>query len=65
MPDLMAIVSKAVFEKAAGKAPKVGAKLAMDRYVSANKNLEPLAKQGRLFLVTVRPPNEALWRRCH
>jgi uncharacterized protein (TIGR02996 family) len=59
--DLMAIVSKAVFEKAAGKTPKVGTKLAMDRYVSANKNLEPLAAGGRLYLVTVRPPNEALW----
>jgi uncharacterized protein (TIGR02996 family) len=57
----MAIVSKAVFEKAAGKSPAVGARLEMDRYVSANKNLEPLADRGRLFLVTVRPPNEALW----
>jgi uncharacterized protein (TIGR02996 family) len=61
MPDLMAIVSKAVFEKAAGKAPKVGAKLAMDRYVSANKNLESLSAGGKLYLVTVRPPDEALW----
>lgn len=61
MADLMAIVSKAVFEKAAGKAPVVGTKLAMDRYVSANKALEPLAANGRLYLVTVRPPNEALW----
>jgi uncharacterized protein (TIGR02996 family) len=61
MPDLMAIVSKAVFEKAAGKAPKLGTKLAMDRYVSANKNLEPLAAGGKLYLVTVRPPDEALW----
>ena len=33
----------------------------MDRYVSANKGLEPLADGGRLYLVTVRPPNEALW----
>nr|HEX4316180.1 TIGR02996 domain-containing protein [Kofleriaceae bacterium] len=61
MADLMAIVSKAVFEKAAGKAPKLGTKLGMDRYVSANKALEPLGDRGRLFLVTVRPPNEALW----
>jgi uncharacterized protein (TIGR02996 family) len=59
--ELMAIVSKAVFEKAAGKSPAVGTRLKMDRYVSANKNLEPLAQKGRLFLVTVRPPNEALW----
>ena len=61
MPDMMAIVSKAIFEKAAGKSPKVGTKLAMDRYVSANKNLEPLAQGGKLYLVTVRPPDEALW----
>ena len=61
MAELMAIVSKAVFEKAAGKAPKVGTRLGMDRYVSANKALAPLAERGRLFLVTVRPPNEALW----
>ncbi|MEO8698582.1 MAG: hypothetical protein ABI867_01030 [Kofleriaceae bacterium] len=58
---MMAIVSKAVFEKAAGKAPKVGVKLAMDRYVSANKNLDRLSEGGTLYLVTVRPPDEALW----
>jgi Leucine-rich repeat (LRR) protein len=61
MPDLMAIVSKAVFEKDAGKNPTLGTRLGMDRYVSANKGLEPLAAGGRLYLVTVRPPNEALW----
>lgn len=61
MADIMAIVSKAVFEKAAGKSPTVGTKLAMDRYVSANKNLERLAEGGKLYLVTVRPPDEALW----
>jgi uncharacterized protein (TIGR02996 family) len=61
MPDLMAIVSKAVFEKEAGKNPAVGTRLGMDRYVSTNKALDPLGKGGRLYLVTVRPPNEALW----
>jgi uncharacterized protein (TIGR02996 family) len=61
MADMMAIVSKAVFEKAAGKAPAVGTQLRMDRYVSANKNLERLANGGKLYLVTVRPPDEALW----
>jgi uncharacterized protein (TIGR02996 family) len=61
MPDLMAIISKAVFEKAAGKAPQLGARLGMDRYDSANKNLEALAAGGKLYLVTVRPPDEALW----
>ncbi len=57
----MAIVSKAVFEKAAGKAPALGTRLGLDRYVSANKGLAPLTGGGRLFLVTVRPPDEALW----
>jgi len=61
MPDVMAIVSKAVFEKAAGKAPAVGARLRMDRYGSANKQLAPLSSGGKLYLVTVRPPDEALW----
>src|SRR4051812_40748674 len=61
MADVMAIVSKAIFEKAAGKRPALGTQLAMDRYVSANKNLSPLAAGGRLFVVTVRPPDEQLW----
>lgn len=61
MADVMAIVSKAVFEKAAGKAPKLGTALGMDRYVSANKGLAPLEGGGTLYLVTVRPPDEALW----
>jgi uncharacterized protein (TIGR02996 family) len=57
----MAIVSKAVFEKDAGKNPTVGTRLGMDRYVTTNKALDPLAQGGRLYLVTVRPPNEDLW----
>lgn len=57
----MAIVSKAVFEREAGKRPAVGTRLGMDRYVSSNKNLAPLAGGGRLYLVTVRPPSEELW----
>ena len=61
MADMLAIVSKAVFEKLAGKSPKLGTVLGMAAYVSANKNLEHLAEGGRLFLVTVRPPDEALW----
>lgn len=61
MADMMAIVSKAIFEKAAGKAPKAGTKLLMDRYVSLNKALDPIAQGGKLYLVTVRPPDEALW----
>jgi len=61
MADVMAIVSKAIFEKAAGKRPALGAQLALDRYVSTNRNLTPLASGGRLFVVTVRPPDEQLW----
>lgn len=60
MSDMMAIISKAVFEKDAPKA-KLGDVLAMKYYRSANKHLERLNEGGRLFLVTVRPPNEALW----
>lgn len=60
MSDMMAIVSKAVFEKDAPKA-KLGDVLTMKYYRSANKHLEHLNEGGKLFLVTVRPPNEALW----
>jgi hypothetical protein len=60
MPDMLAIISKAVFEKeAAGR--KVGEVLPLDRYRSASRHLEPLKSGGRLFLVTVRPPSEVLW----
>ena len=63
MTDILAIVSKAVFEKDArvgGKLVTVGDVWGVDRYNSANKVFEPLAKGGRIFLVTVRP-NEQLW----
>src|SRR5690606_28141131 len=33
----------------------------VDRYNSTNKALSPLEQGGRIFLVTVRPPNEELW----
>ncbi|MFL5344775.1 MAG: hypothetical protein ACJ8AT_08275 [Hyalangium sp.] len=60
MPDMLAIISKAVFEKeAAGRKP--GDVLPLDRYRSASKHLDPLKSGGRLFLVTVRPPKEELW----
>jgi len=60
MPDVLAIVSKAVFEKeAAGLGP--GQVWPIDRYRSENKHLAQLASGGRLLLVTVRPPKEALW----
>jgi len=61
VPDMMAIVSKAVFEREAGKSPALGTRLGVDRYVSTNKALDPLAGGGRLYLVTVRPPKEDLW----
>jgi len=60
MPDILAIVSKAVFEKEAG-GRKPGKVWAVDAYHSANKALSPLATGGRLFMVTVRPPKESLW----
>jgi hypothetical protein len=60
MPDMLAIISKAVFEKEA-PGRKVGEVLPLDRYRSASRHLEPLKSGGRLFLVTVRPPAEALW----
>ncbi|WNG56191.1 hypothetical protein F0U59_16525 [Archangium gephyra] len=60
MPDMLAIISKAVFEKeAASRAP--GDVHPIDRYRSASKHLEPLRAGGRLFLFTVRPPSESLW----
>ncbi len=64
MVDILAIVSKAVFEKDG----RIGTKpLALkdvwpvDRYNSNSKPLERLKDGGRIFLVTVRPPNEQLW----
>ena len=60
MPDMLAIVSKGVFEKDAGKA-KLGRVLPLAGYASASKHLAKLDATSRLFLVTVRPPKEALW----
>ncbi len=60
MPDMLAIVSKGVFEKDAGKA-KLGRVLPFAGYASASKHLAKLDTTSRLFLVTVRPPKEALW----
>jgi len=61
MGDVMCIVSKAIFEKVAGKKPSLGTVLGMERYVTANKALSPLTDGGKLYLVTVRPPDESLW----
>ncbi len=59
MADLLAIISKVQFE-GSGEIPQLGERLRIDRYSSANKALKPLGEGGRLFLVTVRPP-EMLW----
>lgn len=64
MPDILAIVSKAVFEKdarVAGKVVKPGDVWPVDRYNSGHKALQALEGGGRIFLVTVRPPGEELW----
>jgi len=61
MADVMVVVSKAVFEKAYGKQPQLGAQLGMDRYTSANKAIAPVGSGGKLYCVTVRPPDESLW----
>ena len=60
MTEILAIISKAVFE-ADSKGARPGDVLPLDRYTSTNKALEPLRAGGRLFLVTVRPPDERLW----
>jgi hypothetical protein len=62
--DILAIVSKAVFERDArvgGEALALGQVWSVDRYASSHKALEPLRDGGRVFLVTVRPPDEKLW----
>ncbi|MFN0248262.1 MAG: toxin-antitoxin system YwqK family antitoxin [Kofleriaceae bacterium] len=59
MPDVLAIVSKAVFEKEA-KGLDVGDVWPTAAYTSTHAGLAPLASGGRLFLVTVRPEIE-LW----
>jgi serine/threonine protein kinase len=64
VPDILAIVSRAIFEKDArvgGKPLTLGGVWPVDRYNSTNKALERLEDGGRIFLVTVRPPNEELW----
>lgn len=62
MANIMAIVSKAVFEKMLGKEkPKLGQLLKTKEYVSTNPRLDGLKAGGTLFLVTVRPPKDDLW----
>jgi uncharacterized protein (TIGR02996 family) len=59
MASVMAIVSKAVFEKAA-RGLELGDVWNTDEYASRHKALDALADGGDLILVTVRPP-EQLW----
>ena len=64
VPDILAIVSKAIFERDArldGRMLAAGDVWPVDRYNSSSKALQSLADGGRIFLVTVRPPNEQLW----
>lgn len=61
VPTLLAIVSKAAFESAHPRATP-GDVLPFDRYDSTHAALEALRQGGRLVLVTVRPPDERLWR---
>jgi serine/threonine protein kinase len=64
VPDILAIVSKSVFEKDArigGKVVGLGDVWPVDRYNSTTKPFQSLKNGGRIWLVTVRPPNEQLW----
>lgn len=63
MASVMAIVSKAIFEKMLGKKkPALGDLLDTNEYVSKNARLDAVSKGGgAMFLVTVRPPDESLW----
>ncbi len=65
MGDVFAIVSKAVFEKEAlvdGEVVELGGVWPVKSYKGAAKVFEnTLADGGRIFMVTVRPPDEKLW----
>jgi uncharacterized protein (TIGR02996 family) len=65
MGDVFAIVSKAVFEKEArvdGKVVGIGDVWPVALYHGTGKVFETaLASGGRIFMVTVRPPDEQLW----
>jgi uncharacterized protein (TIGR02996 family) len=65
MGDVFAIVSKAVFEKEArvdGSVVGIGDVWPVARYSGTGKVFESaLADGGRIFMVTVRPPDEKLW----
>lgn len=60
MASVMAIVSKALFEKMVPKGVQPGAVVDIDRYKSAHRAFAGLSEGDAIFLVTVRPPDEAL-----
>ena len=63
MASVLAILSKSFFERELrvdGRIAGPGDVVAVDRYLSKHKRLEPLADGGSLFLATVRPPDERL-----
>jgi hypothetical protein len=62
--SVFAVVSKKVYETEArvkGKVLGLGEVWATSKYASTHAALKPLADGGHIFLVTVRPPDEALW----
>jgi hypothetical protein len=62
--SIFAVVSKKVFETDArikGKVVGLGQVWPTAKYASTHAALKPLADGGHIFLVTVRPPDEALW----
>ena len=61
MASVLAIISKALFDKLVPDDPELGMVIDTDRYVSANKTFDGLEAGDAIFLVTVRPPNEKLW----
>lgn len=64
MADILAIVSKAIFETSAyvdGRLARPGDVWPTQRYVSTHRAFNALREGGRIMLVTVRPPDEELW----
>jgi hypothetical protein len=60
MPSVLAIISRAIFEKMSPRSA-VGDVVETDRYVSSQPAFTKLAPGDAIFLVTVRPPDERLW----
>lgn len=64
MASVFAVVSKKVYETQArqgGKVLGIGHVWPTAKYASTHASLKPLGEGGHIFLVTVRPPEEALW----